>query len=204
MTGDPELDTLESNNDAKQAEFGASSRVTVTQLEPVKSSSTGDLEGKKPAEAQGEKAHDEIERRHRLGYYSAAFGALVISGTLIWSIYSVNWPIANFFDARMEIDSAKERVIFATIGAHAIITVAAVYFGYTMLRLSERMFLPRHLLHDESTVGVVKALLGVSTPAKAAADGAKQAAESLATVLKPLVELTKPILEAIRGVADKK
>lgn len=136
----------------------------------------------------------DVTARYCLGRIAGGIGCLVIMGVLIWAGCHANDVIDKVSAQKDTMTPAMEISIWVSIGAHAAISIAAIYFGYSMLRLAERMLLPRHLLHDETKVNVVRALLGVKTPAESAVDGVKQISENLSTILKPIAELARVVL----------
>ena len=90
----------------------------------------------------------------------------------------------------------SERIVIASMIAHAIVSIAAVYFGYTMLRAAERLFVPQRLLRDKQDVEVIRAILGIDTPSNAIASQAKAGANEI-------VELVGKLSRAMRGGNDK-
>jgi len=100
------------------------------------------------------------------------------------------------------VSDTVERLFLATLAVQAIVSVAAVYFAYTMLKVAERLSLPPRLLRDAKDVELVRAILGIDTPAKAATDQIKSVAEQMSVMAKPLAEITIPIIDIAKPFVD--
>ncbi len=219
MAADPEFDTAESPGASP-----ASPAVPGTQLkaqEPVQVMSAPPLSAAEtPPPMKGPQSKDfersapkitveqvtaDTDRRQYFGVAAGILGSGVILAVLAWTGFHIGDPV-DAIKNNQAVAAAIEHVVWFSIAAHTIIAVAAIFFGYQMLRLAERMFVPRHLLADETTLQVVQALVGVSSPAKAAVDTARQVAEDFAAIAKPVVELSKPLVEVAKAVSgtDKK
>jgi hypothetical protein len=55
-----------------------------------------------------------------------------------------------------------------------LLSLAAILFGYSLLRTAERMLIPRHLFQDSSHVELVRILIGEDHPARAMLKAAKE------------------------------
>lgn len=165
----------------------------------------GDVEARNPL-TTAKHVQDDIEKRHTFGTWSGVFGGAVILIVLGWTALHAGEGLKDIREAARDdkLSAAVERTVWISIGAHTLVAIAGVFFGYQLIRLAERMFVPRRLLEDVRQLEVVKALVGVDTPVKAAADGMKDIAENLAAVAKPLVDVLKPIVELLARIADKK
>lgn len=74
--------------------------------------------------------------RRCVGVASAIVGMLAIVGIVIWDIRAMPCDFGSITEG------PHERLTWALIGAHSIITVAVVFFGLRLLAVSERMFVP--------------------------------------------------------------
>ncbi|WP_437654706.1 hypothetical protein [Sorangium sp. So ce1182] len=91
-------------------------------------------------------------------------------------------------------------VVLAGIAVHGIISVAAVYFGYSLLKAAERMFVPERIMKDSKDVELVRALLGMNAPTDAIAGKFRSMSATTLPLMKSMTELAK----ALRGdSADK-
>lgn len=76
------------------------------------------------------------------------------------------------------------KAYIARLVAHSVVSVALVFFGYTLLRAAERMFIPRFLLTGEDPVETVRAILGIDTPLRAALREVKELTKGVGTFMK--------------------
>jgi hypothetical protein len=135
------------------------------------------------------------KQRNLLGWSFLALGllAILVALYLAWvGIEHVKFDVAN------EVPQSIERLAYAHLAVHAIVTIALVYLGYSLVRAAERMFVPRWLLQatDERDVEVIKAILGVDSPGKAIVKLTKSTLEAIGEVIGPIVG-------AVRGEKKK-
>jgi hypothetical protein len=146
--------------------------------------------------------------RRSAGIWFAVTGCLVIGSAIVWAEMSIDAAIGRVIGTQADklTAASTERLLFAILAVQAIVSVAAVYFGYSMLRAAERLFVPQRLLTDSKDVELVRAILGIDTPAKAAADQLKNVAEQMSAMAKPMGEIVKPVIDALKNAAgaDKK
>ena len=129
-----------------------------------------DVEGKlSPTEKRNvDDAVATMRQRATIGYWlgAAALGAAL--GLAFYSFCSLN---------RMETAFAGDKpppleAFYVTVGGHAVVTIALVWFIYQVLRAAERMALPRHLANDPD---IARTLLGISSPQREVQQLLKQA-----------------------------
>jgi hypothetical protein len=120
---------------------------------------------------------DERARRHTTGYILSALG-----------IAFVAWTLRQAMSELGELRSHPPgdlRVLAAIAAAHVIVGIAAVYFGYQLIRAGERMLVPSHLTEDETKIEVLRVLLGgkepIASPAEAVQQGVEKSVELLKT-----------------------
>jgi hypothetical protein len=95
-------------------------------------------------------------------------------------------------------------VVLAGIAVHGIISVAAVYFGYSLLKAAERMFVPERIMKDSKDVDLVRALLGMNAPTDALAGKFKSISATTLPLLKWMTELAKALRGGDSADADDK
>lgn len=105
--------------------------------------------------SDGSAAGDIYARRVRVGH---TLGAIAISGIAVlgW------WSLAEL--ARVEPGPQDEhgvRIFYARVTAHAVVTVALIWFGYQVLRIAERLALPQFFY---ANLKAAKLALGIETP----------------------------------------
>lgn len=133
--------------------------------------------------------------RRSLGIGLGVLGLTTV-GFILWhsmgSVGTVLTDILKVSKDSASIDGARERIAWFAIGVHSILSIAAVFFGYSLLRAAERLLIPRHLLYEKKDVEVIRALLGMSTPANAIMTQAKAFATEALTLLKGAVDVVRP------------
>jgi hypothetical protein len=72
-------------------------------------------------------------------------------------------------------------IAIALLSAHGVLGVAAIFFGYQLLKMAERLFVPKFVLEGKD-VEVIRALTGVDHPTKFALDHVKNLVELLKAV----------------------
>ena len=86
---------------------------------------------------------DQVSRRAGAVFTGLA-GMVVIIVCLFWSISS----LPDFRDGINKVQNvSQERLVWAVIAGHAVITIAWVFFGYQLLRMAERFALPLNHAH---------------------------------------------------------
>ena len=152
-----------------------------------------------PRPMEGDNGHDlareiakEASSRRSAGWAMGIVGLVVVVVVLMWAVCNVNAVI-------QEKDVSAYLMIIA-MSAHAVISIAAVWFGYQMLRAAERMFVPQRLMNDSKDVEVLRALIGITAPTTAAADQLK----ALTTITGDFPSLIKALGEAAASIKDKK
>jgi hypothetical protein len=112
----------------------------------------------------------DMRRRSNVGY---GLGATAIVGAVVLAIYSFCslHRMAGAFSGGGT-DRPLE-VFYVSVGGHAAITIAMVWFIYQVLRAAERMALPRHLLSGDADMA--RTLLGISSPHREVQQLLKQA-----------------------------
>ena len=73
-------------------------------------------------------------------------------------------------------DKTPATVAIIVFVERGLISGAGVLFGYSMLRVAERMLVPWHLTKDAKDVELVRILIGSDSPARAVLKSAKEAA----------------------------
>ena len=119
---------------------------------------------------------------------------LMVGGTAI--VLSAIWVGSSSIDSVAYISpvtppkepSVDYHFAYLKFAAHAVVTVTAVLFGYSMIRASERMFIPRWLLR-EGEVEVIRALLGFESPITTALKITKEVGAALADVAQPITKI---------------
>lgn len=132
-----------------------------------------------------------INMRRRLGYGIGALGILTVLGVggyNLWCLHKLaemgNWTMPLGYLAFV-------------VGGHVAITLVLGYFGYVMLRASERLIIPYQWV--EEMPEATRMMLGMTDPASSGAKALEKSAESLGVVLKPVADL----LKVVNGI-DKK
>src|SRR5262249_10263238 len=92
-----------------------------------------------------EEIWSEANNRRWVGRVTGLAVIVLVAAIIVYAL----WSLDRLLPAILARESDRLIVIVALV-AHAIVSVAAVYFGYSMLRIAERMFLPRRLfLHTK-------------------------------------------------------
>lgn len=136
----------------------------------------------------------EEDKRATAGYLTGFLGAATVVGVLIYSTLSINEAVDKYIDALKHFNSLPPQVIwivFASIVVHGVVSVAAVYFGYSMLRAFERLLVPQRLLKDVKDVELVRAILGIDAPTDAIAGKIKSMSSEANALLKAISELVR-------------
>lgn len=110
---------------------------------------------------------------------------------VLFAISAAGVVVYVFREAYKAISAVSEpdaKVAIAKLVAHAVVSVALVYFAYALLRAAERMFVPRSLIEgfDDATE-MTRALLGIDTPVKAALRELKGFVSDIASVAKQAI-----------------
>jgi hypothetical protein len=110
---------------------------------------------------------DVLKGRRQIGYAIGCLGILGIIATLavsLWSLHVLAEPTKEF-----------EVFAYVKMGAHAVLTVAAVWFCYQMLRAAERMVLPYWWVRYNTDA--VRVMLGIRDPWRSAMRAGEQMVE---------------------------
>ena len=148
----------------------------------------------------------ELIRRKIFALILAMVGAAIV-GCTVWKSDESIQTILFAFGARN--DNAANRspaiangsipIAIASLASHAVVSIAAVYFAYQLIRVAERMFLPSRFLSAQSNgehdVELAKVLVGVTEPSRAASAAMK-------TMVRELERATK-ISKAVRGAVGE-
>jgi hypothetical protein len=102
---------------------------------------------------------EDLHVRKWLGYGIGTVGILVVGLTAFWAF----WEIAKLREPLTEL---ALRAAYAKLAAHAVVSVAVVFFGYQLVRAAERMILP-HWWIQPHHCELLQLLLGVDTPVRA-------------------------------------
>lgn len=113
--------------------------------------------------------------------------ATIFSGvglfTIVLSLILASCRIDRF--VTMEIhDELHARLSEIGLVVHGVISVAAIYFAYEMLRAAERLLIPRRLYGDAKDAEVIQALTGVRAPSRFIARQVKTMLAEVAAVVK--------------------
>ncbi|NOK34274.1 hypothetical protein HMI49_13815 [Corallococcus exercitus] len=100
-----------------------------------------------------------VTHRRNLGFFVGGFAIVFVVGLGFWSFYSLHHIFAP-------IDQVHSTFVIAQLIAHAVITIALVFFCYQLLRAAERMLLPYWWASEK--VEVAKVLLGIEDPVSTA------------------------------------
>ncbi len=136
------------------------------------------------ADELNKEVRSEASLRRWAGTIAGILGTVIVTVVLLYSTFAID-------DIAAKVKPETERVVFLLLIVHGVISIAAVYFGYSMLRVSERMFVPRRLLNDAKDVEVIRAILGVSTPARAVAAQLRAASGEVQALAKTATEVIK-------------
>lgn len=135
-----------------------------------------------------------VEHRERLGYAFLGVGVVVILGAVITAYYGIDRatlptiaPPDEHLRESLDVLRVREQLMYVKLGAHAVVSVALVLFGYAAVRAGERMLLPRWLIIDSTHVEMVRALLGFRAPLAGALRTIERLAESLSKITKPFL-----------------
>lgn len=129
----------------------------------------------------------ETRERKEAGRAAAGLGVVIVGFCALTAFASM--------DALLdEHQGTPAPVLIAALVGHAIVSAAVVFFGYQLVRVAERMYVPRHLMEDVKSVEVLRALLGIKHPSTLLLDQLKTAVGTLASlgIVKPPVDPTKP------------
>lgn len=105
--------------------------------------------------------------RKWLSLVATILGLAAMGGTIV---YGLENPCVKL---PAETPTAVAIIVFVERG---LLSVAGVLFGYSMLRVAERMLVPWHLTKDSSHVELVRILIGEDSPARAVVRAAKESA----------------------------
>jgi len=128
------------------------------------------------------------------GRVIAACAAGTVGPWVVWHVLSTSTQAIERL-AQSPVPAGAERVIIASMAAHAVVSVATVFFGYTMIRAAERLLVPKRLLQDKQDVEVIRAILGIDTPTNTIASQVKAATNET-------VDVITKVLRAARGAKD--
>ena len=88
-----------------------------------------------------------------------------------------------------ELAHVNEHILLAKLIGHSVITLALVFFGYSLIRAGERMHVPRWLLRDARDVEVIRAILGFDTPLSTAVKLTERLGGAIAKTAEPVVKI---------------
>jgi hypothetical protein len=151
--------------------------------------------GEQAADNKADVGAIRVEFRVR-GIAGAVAGVLGVSVVVfvIWhSTSAINDELTRQFLLGPNFSQKSEKLIMVAMAVHGIISVAAVYFGYSMLRVAERMLIPRRLLTDFQDVEVIRAILGIRPPAKIALSQLKAMSAEVQSLVKTMAEFVKTL-----------
>ena len=117
--------------------------------------------------------------------------ALAIVGTC--AVGCSLWNAGKRIDAFVAMDIRDDlHARLAEIGmvGHAVISVAAMYFAYEMLRAAERLLIPRRLYGEAKDADVIQALTGVRAPSRFIARQVKAMLAEVSAVVKTAAHVT--------------
>lgn len=136
----------------------------------------------------------EESKRATVGYISGALGVTSVIAVLVYSTWSINETVDKYVLDRGFLNPLTPQaawLVLASIIVHGVVSVAAVYFGYSMLKASERLFVPQRLLKDVKDVELVRAVLGIDAPTDAIAGKLKTMSSEANALLKAISELVR-------------
>lgn len=118
-----------------------------------------DMEGKK--DPQLDEAVKAQNLRANVGYLLGLASLLAAAAIIIYSFCSLSKLHLQQATEPGSTDSISVHVFYVQVGGHVLITVAAIWFLYQLLRAAERLALPRAWAQNPE---VARAMLGINSP----------------------------------------
>jgi hypothetical protein len=127
--------------------------------------------------------------RRSFGYVLmiAAFASMGALG--VWSLLGID----GISSLNAKGNTEPLELLLVKSGAHAIITLALVWFGYQMLKAGERLILPHW--YAEKSIGIGKLFLGIQEPAKATMKQLEKVTDALSTVVRPVAKAADKLVD---------
>ncbi|MGZ3457242.1 MAG: hypothetical protein ACXU86_01935 [Archangium sp.] len=111
-----------------------------------------------------------VHNRRQLGFFVGGFAISSVVVLGVWSFYSLHAIFAPSNQIQLSF-------VIVRCVAHAIITIALVFFCYQLLRAAERMMLPYWWASEK--VEVAKVLLGIEDPVSTATKLLEKASDAV-------------------------
>jgi hypothetical protein len=105
-------------------------------------------------------------RRRHLGY---ALGGISISGMVALIVFAF-WSLHRLIEPPKDV--LGERFVWVVVAGHSVVTVAAAFFAYQMLKAAERLIFPAWWA--KSSRKLMAAMLGIKDPLSASAKTVQQ------------------------------
>ncbi|WP_438014954.1 hypothetical protein WMF18_29220 [Sorangium sp. So ce315] len=204
----PQTATENEPEGASDAPDAQSSELVIPRDEPVDEFEVSVAEAKKEAELlQTTIAHDDPKRTYA-GYAAGLTGLATVIGVLLYSTWAIDSAIEKAIGdvgkAPKALPDHGILVLLVGIAVHGVISLAAVYFGYSLLKAAERLFVPERIMKDSKDVELVRALLGMNAPTDALAGRFRSISASTLPILRSMTELAKALRADDSSDADGK
>lgn len=92
--------------------------------------------------------------RRIIGFFTLGLGSIALGVFVVWSLNALD-------NLQLPKEEASHPLFYAKVAAHAVISIATVWFGYQLLRAGERMSLQHWLTPD-----LARILIGIRGPAE--------------------------------------
>lgn len=155
---------------------------------PLKLGAHGSDDPAATAEGQGGELSNALERLQSFRKWVGGVACVLAVGIVAVVLRGASHTTPTLAGLK-EAEGIDLWLFLISMSLHAVISVAAVWFAYQLLRFGERMFLPLGYLPH------AKSLLGVDGPAEAAP-------KAVRALFKEFSEMCAPIIKAVNSGKD--